>query len=166
MKKIFIIFFLAFSAMLAQGQILSPTVVASAGDFLDNGTVSLSFTVGELAVTTLQAGSTILTQGFQQPFELDVSNVVVDKPVNWSVKTYPNPVDDYLHVRFTLKNPGDFTMVIMDITGKKVFSKKYEQIQSGEVKEIDMTKYAPGIYLIAVTSKDQKIRKLYKIRKK
>lgn len=166
MKRLFITLIIFLSVFLVHAQNLTPTVIASAGDFLDNGTVSLSFTVGELAVTTLVAGETILTQGFQQPFELDVSNAVVDKPVNWSVKTYPNPVEDNLHIRFTLKNPGDFTVVIMDITGKKVFIKKYDRILSGEVKEIDMTKYAPGIYLISVTSKDQKIRKLYKIRKK
>ena len=166
MKKIITIILLASGAMLAQGQSLSPTVVASAGGYLDNGTVSLSFTVGEVAVTTLTGGDMILTQGFQQPFELDVTGVDDNHPVNWSVKTYPNPVQDHLNIRFTIRNPQDFTVVVMDITGKKVFVNKYMQVQPGEVKEIDMQQYHAGIYMISVTSQDQKVRRVYKISKK
>ncbi|MCD6202479.1 MAG: T9SS type A sorting domain-containing protein, partial [Bacteroidales bacterium] len=108
----------------------------------------------------------ILTQGFQQPFELDVTGVDDNHPVNWSVKTYPNPVQDHLNIRFTIRNPQDFTVVVMDITGKKVFVNKYMQVQPGEVKEIDMQQYHAGIYMISVTSQDQKVRRVYKISKK
>ncbi len=165
MKKIIVLLLLVSSAFFVRGQSLSPTVVASAGGYLDNGTVSLSFTVGEVAVTTLTGGDMILTQGFQQPFELDVT-AVNDKPVSWSVKTYPNPVDENLHIRFTIQKPEDFTVVVMDITGKKVFVKKYEQVQIGQVKEINMQNYHPGIYMISITSKDQKVRRIYKVQKK
>ena len=166
MKKIITIVLLASGAMLAQGQSLSPTVVATAGGYFDNGTVSLSFTVGEIAITTLTGGDLILTQGFQQPFELDVTGVDDNHPVNWSVKTYPNPVQDHLNIRFSIRNPQDFTVVIMDITGEKVLVKEYMRVQPGEVKEVDMQNYHAGIYMILVTSQDQKVRRVYKVSKK
>ncbi len=166
MKKIIVLLGMFLGTVLAYGQSLSPTVVASAGGYFDNGSVSLSFTVGEVAVTTLTGGDMILTQGFQQPFELDITGVDDNKSVDWSVKTYPNPVADNLNIRFTIKSPQDFTVMIMDITGKKVFIKKYVEIQPGEVKEIDMQNYHPGIYMISVTSSDQKVRRVYKVQKK
>ena len=164
MKKIIVITSLVLFPLLSWGQSLSPTVIASAGDYFDNGTVSISFTVGEVAVTTLEAGDVILTQGFQQPFELDVTGVK-DQEINWSVKTYPNPVKEKLHVKFTLEKVEDFTIVVMDLTGKKVLIKKLEQVQPNEVKDIDFQDYAPGIYLISLTSKDKSVRKIYKVQK-
>ena len=166
MKNLYILFVLFFSTAVIWGQSLSPTVVATAGGYFDNGTVSLSFTVGEIAITTLTGGDLILTQGFQQPFELDVTGVDDNQPINWSVKTYPNPVQDNLNIRFTIKNPQDFTVVIMDITGKKVLVKEYMRVQPGEVKEVDMQNYHAGIYMISVTSQDQKVRRVYKVSKK
>ncbi len=164
MKKVIVLFSMALFSFSMWGQSLSPTVVASAGDYFDNGTVSISFTVGEVAVTTLEAGDVILTQGFQQPFELDVT-AVDDQEISWSVKTYPNPVKENLHVKFTLEKPDDFTVVVMDLTGKKVFIKKYTQVRSGEVKDIDFQNFAPGIYLISLTSEDKSVRKIYKVQK-
>jgi hypothetical protein len=164
MKKVIVIISMALFSCTVWGQSLSPTVVASAGDYFDNGTVSISFTVGEVAVTTLEAGDIVLTQGFQQPFELDVT-AVNDQEITWSVKTYPNPVRENLHVKFTLEHPDGFTLVVMDLTGKKVFIKKYDQVQSGEVKDIDFSQYAPGIYLISLTSQDKTVRKIYKVQK-
>ena len=46
------------------------SVLATAGDFQTNGSYSLSWTVGELAVSTLTEGSNVLTQGFQQPWAM------------------------------------------------------------------------------------------------
>ena len=164
MRKIIVIVSLALFPFIAWGQSLSPTVIATAGDYFDNGNVSISFTVGEVAVTTLEAGDVILTQGFQQPFELDVT-AVNDQEISWSVKTYPNPVKDQLHIKFTLEKTDDFTVVVMDLTGKKVLIKKYNQVNTGEVKDLSFENYAPGIYLISVTSKDKSVRKIYKVQK-
>ena len=164
MKKAVVFLSMVLFPFAGWGQSLSPTVIASAGDYFDNGTVSISFTVGEVAVTTLEAGDVILTQGFQQPFELDVTGVK-DQEISWSVRTYPNPVKENLHVKFTLESPEGFTIVVMDLTGKKVFIKKYDQVQPGEVKDIDFQNYAPGIYLVSVTSNDKSVRKIYKVQK-
>ncbi len=164
MKKTFIVLGLFFLAFTVRGQSLSPTVIASAGDYFENGDVSLSFTVGEVAVTTLQAGDVILTQGFQQPFELDVTGVK-DQEISWSVKAYPNPVKEMLHVRFTLEKPQDFTVMLLDITGKKLLVKEYSGVQPSEVKEISFGDYAPGVYFLSIISKDKTVRRIYKIQK-
>jgi hypothetical protein len=47
-------------------QSIERQVVSSGGNTISDGTVTLDFTIGELAVTTITDGTTTLTQGFQQ----------------------------------------------------------------------------------------------------
>jgi hypothetical protein len=68
MKRLLtIIFICCLSTTWAQS--LSPTVIASSGGYFEGTNASLSWTLGELATETLDNGSNILTQGFQQPVE-------------------------------------------------------------------------------------------------
>jgi len=53
----------------AKGQSLSPTVIATSGNYSTGAGVSLSWTLGEIVSETLINGAYILTQGFQQPIE-------------------------------------------------------------------------------------------------
>lgn len=50
-----------------QTQSLSPSVIASSGDYSTGTDVSLSWTLGEIATETFSNGGFTLTQGFQQP---------------------------------------------------------------------------------------------------
>jgi len=56
-------------SMALRAQSLSPTVMATSGDYYSGANVTLSWTLGELATETLYGGNNILTQGFQQPGE-------------------------------------------------------------------------------------------------
>ena len=50
-----------------KGQYTSPEVIATAGDFFSNATVSISWTLGEITTETFTGSNVALTQGFQQP---------------------------------------------------------------------------------------------------
>lgn len=54
-------------------QSLSPQVIATTGGYTSNAAGSLSYTVGETVIQTLSTGSHTLTQGFQQPFEMQLN---------------------------------------------------------------------------------------------
>ncbi|MBZ0207360.1 MAG: hypothetical protein K8H89_13645, partial [Flavobacteriales bacterium] len=53
--------------LMLNAQSISPSVIGSAGSSGTVGGTTVSWTVGETAVTTLDNGSNILTQGFHQP---------------------------------------------------------------------------------------------------
>ena len=65
LKKILCFGFLI-AASQFNAQTIERQVIGSAGTTLTNGTISLDFTVGELAVSTITNGTTTLTQGFHQ----------------------------------------------------------------------------------------------------
>ncbi|WP_034057312.1 hypothetical protein [Lacinutrix jangbogonensis] len=60
-------FTLCLCVCFSQAQSIERQVIGASGTTLTNGTVSLDFTVGELAVTTITNGTTTLSQGFHQP---------------------------------------------------------------------------------------------------
>ncbi len=102
-------------------QSLSPSVIASGGMYASNGTQSLSYTVGELAVTTLTAGGHNLTQGFQQPDDKDVS-VTSLQWENLQVKLYPNPASETVNLWIKCDNNAcaHLNVSIHDLLGREL----------------------------------------------
>jgi hypothetical protein len=81
MKIIIIVICIILTANL-NAQSLSPVVLASSGGYFESGTVSLSWTLGEMATETFSGSNIILTQGFQQPVVGVVISINLDLLVN------------------------------------------------------------------------------------
>ena len=165
-RKILLMLILIPGFSLTWGQVqLTPTVLSSAGGYNEIGDISLAWTMGELAVSTLSNTGMILTQGFQQPFLLDIGDAIDDPEFNWSVNAYPNPVSDILNLRFNLDKTMDLQLELYDITGKKLTIKKLPSIMPGGRETLDFSGFREGIYILKITSEKQKVRKIYKIQK-
>lgn len=150
MKRLFtILLTFAFSGYLFS-QSISPDVVASAGDYFSNGTVSISWTLGEVATETIGNGTYMLTQGFQQPnYTSPVNSVPVYLNPKFEVSLYPNPSTDY--VKLTIKGNDDFDLQVSlyDAIGRELLTSK---VPSGvSEKTIDMSTYHPGIYFVKIS---------------
>lgn len=78
------------SVSMLKAQTLKPSVIATSGGYSSNTTVSLSWTMGETFTQTLQSGSTVLTQGFQQPNVVLFYDITASAGANGSVS--PNGV--------------------------------------------------------------------------
>ena len=157
---IFILFAISFSAF---GQSLTPTVVSSGGKFHSAGGYTLSATVGEIAVTTLKAATVTLTQGFQQPYDIGTS--IKETGLDWSITAYPNPVSEFLNIRFDLEQPLDLNIEIMDISGRKHMIRELYYVTPGEVVTFDMSGFVKGVYMVRIFTPDQRVQKVYKIQK-
>jgi len=67
MKTLILTIVFLVGALICSAQSIERDVVASSGDYYEGANISLSWTLGEIAVETYDNGSNILTQGFQQP---------------------------------------------------------------------------------------------------
>ncbi len=165
--KRYIAFFAAivFTTQIAfnQGIELSPTVIASAGNYSEAGGISLSWTLGEIAVTTLQQGDLILTQGFQQSYLLP-DGIDLD-PIDWQIIAYPNPVKDELKIQFNVLEPTHFWVEIQDVTGRILSQKQYKEIHPGDIIPISMSSYRYGVYFFRVYTPDRQQMRVISIRK-
>lgn len=76
----------------------------------------------------------------------------VGKPIDSEVKfdTYPNPVNNQINVQLTSLNSNDFTISILDVTGKVIFSKSCVNNLQNYVFNTECLK--GGLYMIQLLS--------------
>jgi len=79
MKKIvFCSLLIVLSVFCVSGQSILNSVVSTSGNTVEAGGIEISWTVGDLVIETKEAGSLIVTQGFQQAFINTSNNAPTD----------------------------------------------------------------------------------------
>jgi hypothetical protein len=78
---------------------------------------------------------------------------VVEAALAASFQAYPNPTRGKVALSFSLMYSNAATIEIMDLSGRVVW------VESAEVngtyhKELDLSSYAAGVYLVRVSSED------------
>ena len=132
---------------------LTPSVISSGGGYGVNDNISISWTLGEVAVTTLSHANMLLTQGFQQPFDIGVG--INREEVNWSITVYPNPVDDELRIRFNIEKSADFILEIQDVTGRLMSQVQHKEIDPGDIVVLNTSTFTSGIYFLKLLTPDR-----------
>ncbi len=125
-------------------QSLSPEVVASSGNYFENGNVSLSWTIGECVIETFQNTSTVLTQGFHQT-KLSVTKVETLEDEELVFSVYPNPANNKINIE--IKGAGEnttFSYALFDINGKMISNKKI----TSQIETIDVSSYPAAYYIL------------------
>ncbi len=152
MKKALLAAFVFAGISAANAQTLSPTVIATAGSYStgSNG-YSLSSTVGEPVITTLTQGSTILTQGFQQPNDVVNGLLDIEKEADGAFSVYPNPTSDKLWFGYEFNQTGKVEVSLYDIVGQKLDYTLSESYDNGkQIHSFDCSSYAAGNYVLSV----------------
>lgn len=163
-KPLLVFIFIGINAAIFS-QKLTPSVVASGGNFTANNSYSLSYTIGEANVTTLKAPTNILTQGFQQQL-IKGTIPTIPSPLT----ALPNPVTSRNHYLLTLtfyvnEETNAYYVTISNLNGKIVSFATYENLLVNDFRIIDFGNFALGMYLVKVQSKNGKILRTFKIEK-
>ena len=150
-NTILLVLFFAF-VTISRAQILSPTVISTAGNYSVVGGTSLSSTIGEMAaVQTLSSGNVILTQGFQQPNDVVNGLLDIEKGEEGSFSVYPNPTQARLWFGYEFTQTGKVEVSLYNIVGQKLDYTLNESYESGKlVHSFDCSAYAAGNYVLSV----------------
>lgn len=156
MMKNFILFLLSgFLYGLCSAQMLTPTVVASGGEYFFNAAAnaSLSTTIGEMTmVETFAASSHFLTQGFQQPEEKKEGIWVEESDYFELFEVFPNPASDRLNVRYKIKYSGNIQLRFFDMNGVEVLSPYTQAYHGGlQLEELDVSVLSQGMYFLQIS---------------
>lgn len=141
-------------ALFTPVHLLSQEVVASQGDFSSTPTGSLSWTLGEAVTETVSDGTVTLTQGFQQVLISDAALSELDGTSR--VELFPNP----FHTSLSLFNndlEGDYSLRIVDNTGKEVYNTTLNLSMAVSEYLIDLSELASGTYHLQINSEGIKI---------
>ena len=164
MKRTFANIFLVLICCQLYSQSITPYVVSTRGGYFSNSTSSLSWTLGQLASTSLMATNNILTQGFQQPYYFDPFNIPVALTDSFDIKVYPNPAVDHVNIAYSTLQEGKIKFELFDLLGNKLMPdiEKYSGI-SKRVFELNLSNFDSGIYLLRILSEKTRIINTHKI---
>lgn len=131
-------------------------VLSSAGYSVTNGSVEVSWSIGEPVSESFIDTTSHLTQGFHQS-DIFVTRIddVVDQTALWSV--YPNPAQNEI----TVQNSGEFETVewkLLNLNGQVLSSGQI----TGLIQTIPLDPFASGIYFLTLEN-NQTQSALFKI---
>jgi hypothetical protein len=155
MKKILTLLIMtALFPLLSNSQTLSPTVVSSSGGYFSNGSGSLSFTVAEMTmVQTFTAGSSILTQGFQQP-EQNIVSIPETQLAEGDIVTYPNPTSGAFSLQYLATENSEKVITVLNSMGQVVFQKTFNQVSGINKVDFDFSQLNQGMYILEINMKN------------
>ena len=77
MPRLFVFCFILFCCLRLSAQTFERKVISSAGGYYHDNNITLSYTIGESVISTLNNSGYLLTQGFQQPDSIKITPLVV-----------------------------------------------------------------------------------------
>lgn len=131
------------------------SVINSASGGVEINNNSFEYSIGEMVlVSTVDAGTTLLTQGFLQPSQGMIISVdrIESNSVVFSV--YPNPSSGFLQLQLKDVNDGWWTIALHDASGRLVRSSEL-YFTSGAAESFDISTVAAGCYFIHMYSEDR-----------
>lgn len=158
MKKYFILLLVSFLGLYVSGQSISSYVIGSAGESVEAGGISVSWTLGELAIETLEdnGNTLILTQGFQQGYfetnnaptaiSLSANTITEDQPIGSVIGSFSSTDPD---------NGDTFSYSLLSGDGTNDADNSDFTIESNELKTASLLDYEiQDVYHIYVRTTD------------
>ena len=149
LRIIFVSVFFVMSGVIAFAQ---SAIVPIGGDMEGSG-VTISYTIGQIAVQSYGEGGTTISEGVQQPYEIQTIGIDNYPGITLNAMVYPNPTLG--NVQLTMNNVQfEGEVKVFDSNGKYLFSKKIE----GETTVIPMFDLATGTYFVNVLNGTQVLK--------
>ena len=147
----FFTFLFSFSGLAQKGN------VAAGGSGSGSGG-SVEYSIGQIDyVTVSTAGTGTITQGLQQPYEIQIMTGIEFKDISLSVVAFPNPARDFVQLHISNTDFEKYHFILTDVNGKIISENKI----ADEKTTIPLMDLAEGIYLIKVSNEQQ--LKIFKI---
>lgn len=146
----------------ANAQRLGPEIVSSAGATYQGASMQIDWTLGELAVTTLQNPTQQVTQGFHQPV-YSVTSIHELTVEAGQIKVYPNPTSGQLGISLAFDRSREIQMKLFDLHGRLIWAKEDQGEQISE--SILLSQLSSGPYFLHFFIGDNEFFQTIKIQK-
>lgn len=156
MEKLFLI-----GACLALSQLNAQDSVLSSGGNSSGSSGNASYSVGQIFYKTVNGATTYLSQGVEQPFEIQTVLGLDNFNIGLELSVYPNPTTDIIYLKVKESSFESLQYQLFDINGKLIEN----NIISKNSTIIQMDKYPVAIYLLKVIENSKEV-KTFKIIKR
>lgn len=118
----------------------------------------ISYSIGQIEYSTITAGNYTITQGLQQPYEINVTMGQEFTNIDLFAKIYPNPTTNFITLQIADFAAYNYSFQLLDEKGSVL---KTLDVLTNETV-IDINILHAGLYLLAVFRNGTEI-KIYKI---
>jgi len=123
---------------------------------------TVSYTVGQIANSTLSGTNGAITQGVQQPYEISIATAIKNtEDINLKCLIYPNPTGGITKLVFESPDFENLRIRLFDINGVLLQDKKVE----GREIELSLENLSSSVYFLKVLKNNQEV-KAFKIVKR
>lgn len=162
MKKTILLLLISFLYSNVFCQNSEPSVISTAGEVFQGNSMSIEWTLGETAVTTINNSSNQITQGFHQPYYVITSIGNIPSFVT-QIDVFPNPTSDWLQINLLLDKNRKIEFQLYDLIGKMVWQSKNQGVEITEKKSL---KDLPSsTYFLKLIIDNQPSNQVFKIQK-
>lgn len=159
MKKVFSTISLILLAVMSLSA--QSALVGTGGEASGSGG-SVSYSVGQIAVQSNSDGSTSISEGVQQPYEIQTIGIDNYPGITLNAVVYPNPTQGNLQLAISNEALGvtneQWEVKVFDAIGKYLLSKQIE----GVTTPLDLSLYATGTYYVKVCN-GKDVMKTFKV---
>jgi len=134
--------------------------ISTDGGSQTNGTTTVVYTVGEIAIQENSNGTIHLSEGFIGP-DIAEAMDIKDYTLLQNINIYPNPTQDFVNINF--ENESEYQINITDLSGKIIYT--FEENNQLE-QRINLQNLKVGVYLLVIKDVKFKKYKIFKIVKK
>jgi hypothetical protein len=152
--------FLFLIVLLATQFVYSQEVISASAGLATGSLGSGSYTVGQVFYTTHTAATGSVSQGVQQPFEIQTLSNPALTTVNLTAVTYPNPTKDFIILKITDSALHNLRYTLFDVNGKTIASGLITESST----QIQLKYLAIGAYILKVSQQNESL-KTFKILK-
>jgi hypothetical protein len=149
MEKLFLI-----GACLALSQLNAQDSVLSSGGNSSGSSGNASYSVGQIFYKTVNGATTYLSQGVEQPFEIQTVLGLDNFNIGLELSVYPNPTTDIIYLKVKESSFESLQYQLFDINGKLIEN----NIISKNSTIIQMDKYPVAIYLLKVIENSKEVK--------
>lgn len=151
------------SSLLYTGLVCAQQSVNVTGGAADGSGGSLAYSVGQVVYQTYSSGSSSISQGVQQPYEVStLSTTVPVTEFNMKLKAFPNPTTHTITLEVGDTYDQNLSYQLFDLLGRLLKSGKITQKHT----QVNMSDFGPSTYLIRLQTEEQKTLQTFKIIKK
>lgn len=128
--------------------------VNASGGNVSNASGSVSYSIGQVFSKSSASATHSIIEGVHQPFEISILGVDQYPSINLEMKVYPNPTASHLFLNVGGDLSKEMSYQLFDISGRMIDQQKVLQRET----KIDLTARNSGVFLLIVTSGNQKLK--------
>jgi hypothetical protein len=148
-------------AITSNAQQTTPQVIATSGNVSQQSNAIISYTVGEPVIQTATDGTTILTQGYQQP-HYNITLIPQEQNTTPNITVFPNPTTDRLQLSFDIEKETKVIISLYDAVGRQLQNQSYQALPKATLS-LNMQQIAAGKYMLTIDLPESSSQKTFEI---